>query len=78
MASDRPDHTFKNSVAETALILAEFPDSPEFQVFVKDRGETVPVGKGESMTEAMDGAAENMFPADTGGSESDSGGDDSE
>lgn len=65
MASDRPDHSFKNSVAETAFVLAEFPDNPEFQVFIKDRGEMVPVGEGESIPEAMAEAAENMSPADT-------------
>ena len=75
MASDRPDHTFTNSVAETALVLAEFPDDPAFQVFVKDRGETVPVGKGESITEAMDGAAENMSATESADSDADSGGD---
>lgn len=67
MATERPDHTFKNSVAETAFILAEFPDTPTFQVFVKDQGERVCVGKGESIKDAMEQATENMSPAETGG-----------
>lgn len=62
-------------MAETALVLAEFPDSPAFQVFVKDRGETVPVGKGGSIAEAMEGAAENMSATGSDDSGAGSGGD---
>lgn len=62
MADDRPDHRFKNSVGETEFILAQFPDTPQFEVYMKHQSEVYQIGTGDSIEMAMEDAADDLDP----------------